>query len=1156
VSALWRRARDRRQLFHEARGRLGAIVESSLDAILSEDLNGIVTSWNPAAAELFGFSREEAIGSKLASLIFPVDLEAEEARILAAVRASEPLELPDTERLRKDGSVVPVSVTVAPILDERGLVTGASITMRDITMQKKSARALARANEELELQVKARTADLTKARRQLQGVLDGVPSMIGYWNRELINQVANHAYHRWYGVSPEALPGTHMRDLLGEQVFAQIQPYAEAALAGSAQTFERQIVAPDGRLHDVLAHYLPDWVEGEVAGFYAIAHDVSEQAASQRKLHAALTASKNHAAQIARLNILLAGVLDSATEVSIIATGIDGTIELFNRGAERMLGYSAEEMIGARTPAIMCSREEIEARASELTAKLLRPISGFETFVAMALVHGAETRVWTCRRKDGSTFPISLTITAIRGEGGAAEGFVGIGIDVSRQREVEESLLLAKNLAEQASRSKSQFVANMSHEIRTPMNAVLGLLQVLQRTRLDAEQLDCVNKASQAGKTLLGLINDVLDYSKLEAEHLMLDQHNFSLDTMLQDVLAALPATHDKPQLDILVDAPPSLPQALLGDSLRLSQVLVNLVGNAIKFTVQGHVLLRVEYLGRVDGHARLRFSVSDTGIGIPDSQRESVFGEFTQAESSTTRRFGGTGLGLAICRRLVALMGGALQLDSAEGVGSRFWFDVGLLAGPQPNPQVACQGRMAATAATPAMREVLGRMLPELGWQADIVADGDALLARVALEDQKGTPIRLLLLDVGRQGASARAFADALGQLDLKTQPALLVLGAPGEMSSGAGSHLLAPPFTAEQLSKALRAALRDTPSTPLPQAEGRPQQRLAGMRILVVEDQPLNRLVAERLLGHEGAAVLTADGGSSGIAIANRQSAQLDLILMDLQMPDMDGISAARAILANPATAHLPIIAMTANASVMDRKACLKAGMVDHIAKPIDIEQVVRVLSGHITHSLARHAFARAASGSEERLEPMEGLLARFGGSLEVYSMALGQFESSGGDLLDALERHCADDNSERAAGELHALKGVAGMLGAAGYAAQCAAMEQALKNGAAIAAVCGADVRRQLRSELARYAQELQGRMSGAAGEPAPLRRWLEEIQSMLDFGSMDALDKLEGLLPELDDCLRPEVAAAMEAVSRLQFERAAATLARVGQALETE
>ena len=1139
VLAFWRKTRARRQLFLEARGRLGAIVESSLDAIISKDLNGVVTSWNPAAAELFGFSREEAIGAKLEDLIVPYDLAPEEARILAAVRTGQALELRETERLRKDGSVVPVSVSVAPILDERGAVTGASTTMRDITLQKETARALARANEELELQVKARTEELTRARRQLQGVLDGVPSMIGYWNRDLVNQVANHAYHSWYGVSPEALPGTHMRELLGEQVYREILPFAQAALAGAPQTFERQLVAPDGRLHDVLAHYLPDWVDGEVAGFYAIAHDVSALADSQRRLHAALAESKASAAQIVRLNNLLAGVLDSATEVSIIATGTDGMIELFNRGAERMLGYSAKEMIGARTPAIMFQEAEIDARAQELAAKLRRPIAGFATFVAMALVHGAETRVWTCRRKDGSTFPLSLTVTAIRGEGGEAAGFVGIGFDVSRQRDMEESLRMAKNMAEQASRSKSQFVANMSHEIRTPMNAVLGLLQVLHRTRLDAEQLDYVNKATQAGKTLLGLINDVLDYSKLEAEHLLLDQHNFELDAMLQEVVAAVAGARDKAQLEVMVDAPPGLPQALVGDSLRLSQVLVNLLGNAIKFTPQGHVLLRVECLERHDGHARLRFSVSDTGIGIPDRQREQIFGEFTQAESSTTRRFGGTGLGLAISRRLVALMGGTLQVESEEGIGSRFWFEAEMLAGPQVPAPPMPRGRMMAAASHPLMRELLERLLPELGWQADIVADREELLPRLAQAEQAGQPYRLVLLGDGPQEAGLGAFAAALGQLDLQARPAL----AP-----------LAPPFTARQLDVALQAALQEERPAPAPPAPTPAAKRLAGLRILVVEDQPLNRMVAERLLSHEGAIVLTADGGASGVAIANRHSAELGVILMDLQMPDMDGFSATRAILSNPATAHIPIIAMTANASVMDRKACLKAGMVDHIGKPIDIEQVVRVLAGHISLSLARHAAGPAARAGDERLETLDNLLQRFGGSLDLYRAALAQFEASGGDLLDALEARCQDGDSARAAGELHALKGVAGMLGANGYAAQCAAMERVLKEGGTIGAVCGNGVRRDLRSALARYARELQERLPAPQDDTLPLRRWLEEIQTMVDFGSLDALDKLEGLLPELDDGLRPQAAAAMEAVSQLQFEQAAASLERLGQALE--
>ncbi|HEY0586779.1 MAG TPA: PAS domain S-box protein [Pseudoduganella sp.] len=1159
VLAYWRQSRARRLLFLEARGRLGAIVETSLDAIISEDLNGVVTSWNPAAAALFGYSREETIGRSLAALIIPPELQHEAAQVRSAVRNSQPLEIPDTRRRSKDGKVVPVSVSVAPIFDERKLVVGASVTVRDITPQKAAARTLAHANEELERQVRSRTEELTKARRQLQGVLDGVPSMIGYWNRDLVNQVANHAYHRWYGVSPEALPGTHMRDLLGEQLYLEIRPYAEAALAGMPQTFGRQMFAADGTLHDVLGHYLPDWIDGQVAGFYAIVHDVSDLANSQRKLHAALRESKNSAAQIERLNGLLEGVLDAATEVSIIATGKDGTIELFNRGAERMFGYRAQELVGVGAPSILCSAQEIAVRAEELSGQLSRAIAGFETFVAVALERGAETRVWTCCRKDGKTFPLSLTVTAMRDGAGGLTGFLCIGFDVSKQREVEESLLMAKNMAEQASRSKSQFVANMSHEIRTPMNAVLGLLQVLQRSKLDAGQLDCVSKAAQAGKTLLGLINDVLDFSKLEAEHLVLDQHHFELDAMLQDVAAAVASACDKPGLEVLVDAPPHLPQALVGDSLRLRQVLVNLMGNAIKFTAQGHVLLRVECLGRHEGYARLRFSVRDTGIGIPHRQREQVFGEFTQAESSTTRRFGGTGLGLAISRRLVDLMGGTLELESQENVGSCFWFDIALLAALPAPGAAAAQGRMIACAASPALRELLGRLLPELGWQADIVADPQEMLARVVQREQAGEPYRVALQGLAPHDQAGTTAAQDWRQLNLAQRPALVLLAAPGSVPAMGG---LGQPFTAGQMAQALQAAAQGGTTALAAPAEGRRAARLADLCILLVEDQPLNRMVAERLLAYEGATVLSADGGASGVAIANRHYAELDLILMDLQMPDMDGFSATKAIQSNPATAHIPIIAMTANASVMDRKACLKAGMVDHIGKPIDIEQVVRVLSAHISQSLAQHAAgSRPAAGAVGRLESMDALSQRFGGSLDVYGTALAGFEAAGGELLDKLESHCAQEDAAQAAAELHALKGVAATLGASGYADQCAAMEQALKGGGTIAAVCGPGVRQLLRSELATYAQDLLRRLpepaaADAGSVAAPLRQWLDEIRSMLEFGSMDALDKLEDLLPQVEHGSRPEIAAAMEAVARLQFEQAAGSLSRLDQVLEAQ
>ena len=1270
---LWRQSAARRQLFLAERSRLGAIVESSLDAIIGKDLQGRVTSWNPAAALLFGYRSEEVMGRNVAPLLIPPDRQQEEALILEAARAGRSFEIADTVRLRKDGSPVPVSVSVAVIRDDSGEVVGASSTMRDITQQKSAASRLVSANAALEQQDRLRAEELARARRQLQAVLDGVPSMIGYWDRNLVNQVANHAYHSWYGVSPDALPGTPMRALLGEQVFQEVLPYAKAALRGEPQTFERRFAGPDGRARDVLAHYLPDWVNGQVAGFYVVGHDVTEQVRSQRKLQDALaenrtvletisrqmlytildeqgvildanertcalqetsreqllgqrfqvfeagkgeqdqwpliqpgvrngeawrgerclrtpsgrlawldtviaplpairnagmryvalsvdiTERKNAAAEIVRLHNLLAGVLKSATEVSIIATDREGVIEVFNSGAERMLGYRADELIGRATPMLWHLEEEVAARAAELSQGQPQAVSGFRTFIAMALERGAETRIWTFRRKDGSTFPMSLTVTAIRDEAGRVAGFLGIGFDVSKQHEVEQSLRLAKNMAEQASRSKSQFVANMSHEIRTPMNAVLGLLQVLARTRLDPEQQDYVNKASRAGVALLGLINDVLDYSKLEADHLILDPHPFALDAMLQEAAIAAAGARERMPLELVIDASPRIPQQLVGDNLRLRQVLVNLLSNAIKFTAQGHVLLRVECRRRENGRALLRFSVSDTGIGIADSQREQVFGEFTQAESSTTRRFGGTGLGLAISRRLVALMGGTLQLDSTVNVGSCFWFEVDLLEVPQPEAAPMQHGRVLLLAGHAVTRDMLARLLPELGWLPDLADDGAHLLALASQAAQAGRPYRLAVIDASLQGKPGLAVAQALQRIDAALRPRVLMLAAhEGEVARAPElvQQVLNKPFTAAQLAAALEVVQRAAPAAPQPQAPQPVAQRLAGMHILVVEDQPINRQVAQSLLEYEGATVLLADGGASGVAIANRHCRELDVILMDLQMPDMDGFAAAKAIQSNPATANIPIIAMTANASVMDRKACLQAGMVDHIGKPIDIDNVVAVLTSHIGQALAQplaRTSAPPAAPADDALEALEQVMQRFGHSMEVYEMALQGFAQAGTEILDGLEAHCAAGDAAQAAGDLHALKGVASTLGASGLAARCAALEQALKQGTAIDAACGAAQRQGLRDALAQSAHALLQRLPGAQA-PAALQGWLDEVGTLLDFGSLDAIDKLEQVLPQLDEALRSDASAVLDAVMQLQFEQASTQLARLARALE--
>lgn len=1029
--ALSTNRRQRRQVSAE-QARLAAIVANSSDAIIGKTLEGMVTSWNHGAEQIFGYSAKEAVGQLLTDLVVPDELQSEEADILTRVAQGERISQFETRQRRRNGTFVDVSVTVSPIRGDDGAVVGASKTVRDISAQKAAKAHILDLNTNLEQQVAERTDEL------------------------------------------------------------------------------------------------------------------------------------------ARANQLLTSVLRSASEVSIIATDSDGVIWVFNTASERMLGYRAEEMIGKSTPAPLHLAEEIIARGIELSAEYGTPVEGFRVFTHVAEQHGSETREWTYVRKDGSCFPVSLVVTVTRDASGKVIGYLGIAIDISERKtaeqalaaslselveardqmqlatdvaelgvwswsavdqrmqwndrmfeiydlplelreqglsfehwrlrlhpedaeaipaivaadlaagtvsdmqyrvilpngqlrhlhasarvecdasgqvagitgvnrditaqlELEARLRYAKEQADAASAAKSSFLANMSHEIRTPMNAVLGMLQLVRKTELDARQRDYLDKANSAAKSLLGLLNDILDYSKIEAGKLDLDLHPFELEGLMRDLAVILSANQGNDDVEVIFDIAPTLPAALLGDSLRLQQILINLAGNALKFTKQGHVEVSVIELGRSDGSIQLRFAVTDTGIGISQEQQTRIFDAFTQAEASTTRRFGGTGLGLGISQRLAAMMGSKLQLVSEPGRGSRFWFDIVLEIAPY-------------------------------------------------------APLK------STHPASARPYP-------------------------------------------------------------------LAGLRVLVVEDNALNRQVAAELLAGEGAQVQLAEGGLDGVARVLSAEQTFDVVIMDIQMPDIDGLEATRRIRADERFRTLPILAMTANASQSDREQCLAAGMNEHIGKPIDLDELVTALMSLWQPSADRVEPPTPAVpvDAAEDTEDMASILRRFGGKLNLFRTMLGQFESESTGQLDELTEKIRQQNWFAAAKILHAIKGTAGTMGARTLALRTADLERKFNAGdtPATTNAFGEQIVLELKQLLSASIAKLKA-ASGQINEPQPAankaapplapalwRARLSEILQLLESSNLRAIDLVEALASETPHDYRVQFGQLVTQVQLLDFVAAAVT-----------
>jgi len=634
--------------------------------------------------------------------------------------------------------------------------------------------------------------------------------------------------------------------------------------------------------------------------------------------------------------------------------------------------------------------------------------------------------------------------------------WLAIMVTLTVSARLQSDLAISRDQAEANSSAKSQFLANMSHEIRTPMNAILGMLKLLQGTDLSNRQQDYTTKTEDAARSLLGLLNDILDFSKVEAGKMSLDPQPFSVERLLRELSVVLSANVGTKHIDVLFDIDPQIPPMLVGDAMRLQQVLINLGGNAVKFTAQGQVILAVRLKHLAGAVALVEFVVRDTGIGIAPENQSHIFSGFSQAEASTTRRYGGTGLGLAISQRLVEMMGGSLQLSSVLGQGSTFAFSLTLPVaaelGPDaaPPPDVLAPRTVLIIDSNPLALDVTAAITRAWAWPTATADSGEHALEMIRMQSSAGQfPYQIVFLSwrlSGMDGWETVRHIHQVSQSVGAPPPTIVMLASSNRLVLAQRSALeqsmldgfLVKPFTASMLKEAATqpvatdTGVRKTPRTSKP-------RRLAGMRLLVVEDNLINQQVAQELLRSEGAQVVLAANGQLGVdAVASAASA-FDAVLMDVQMPVLDGYAATRVIRQQLGLTTLPIIAMTANAMASDREACLAAGMDDHIGKPFDLTQLVLLLRRY-----ARSAQPLANSDSTKSISDLQSptstlavldvatALARMAGSTDLYVRAARDF-LVGLPATVSDFRRLAQVDGLQASMHMHNLKGASAMLGA---------------------------------------------------------------------------------------------------------------------------
>ncbi len=972
-----------------------SLIESNIDALMTTDPSGIITDVNKQMEALTGCTRDELIGAPFKDYFTdPARAEAGIKRVLAEKKVTD-YEL--TARAM-DGTETVVSYNAATFYGRDRKLQGVFAAARDVTEQKQAsqyARSLIEASPDPLVTISA----------------DGKITDV------------NAASAQATGVAREQLIGRDFSDYFTDPAKARAG-YQQVFSEGFVRDYPLAIRHTTGRIMDVLynaAVYKDD--KGNVLGVFAAARDVTEQ---------------KQASQYARSLI-------EASPDPLVTISADGKITDVNDASVQATGVAREQLIG--TDFSDYFTEPNEAR------------TGYRKVFSDGFVRDYPLAI---RHTTGRIIDVLYNAAVYKDDKGNVLGVFAAARDVTERKRLDQALQeknrelhSARSMADAANRAKSDFLSNMSHEIRTPMNAIIGMSHLALNTELTPRQRDYLRKIQGSSRHLLSIINDVLDFSKIEAGKLTVEHAEFELEMVLENVTNLIAEKTSAKGLELVCDVDKHVPLNLIGDALRLGQILINFSNNAVKFTEKGEIAIVIRVKEQTDNEVLLHCAVRDTGIGLTAEQMARLFQKFSQADTSITREFGGTGLGLVISKELAELMGGEVGVESELGKGSTFWFTarLGKRAGAQRRLVLSgdLQGkRVLVVDDNESARLVLSDLLDAMSFKVDRAESGRAAIGAVGRADAQGMPYEIVFLDWQMPGMDGNETARRIWELPLGNMPHLLMVTAYGrdEVIKGAGDTgieaVLSKPVGASTLFDTVVRILGgvvDRPRT-TSEAPSDSAERLAtikGARILLVEDNALNQEVATELLQDAGFVVDLAANGR--VALDNVRAAAYDIVLMDMQMPVMDGVTATQEIRKEARFRDLPVVAMTANAMQSDRDRCMAAGMNDHVAKPIEPEDLWKALLKWIPprHTTAVAGTAQSPSAAPDDLPSgIDGLdvtnaLRRVLGKKPLYLSLLRMFIAGQRSATADVAKALANDDWDSAERIAHTLKGSSSSIGA---------------------------------------------------------------------------------------------------------------------------